>query len=77
MINITLRDEPTCHKEGIFTRIARGLAAHIAEWRMAAKLKMLEPLPPYLLSDMGLPGFHLMTPDSRKAALRVAFDRTA
>jgi hypothetical protein len=58
--------------QGIVTLIVRGLAARFARKGEAAELRRLAALPPYLVADMGLPGFHLMPPKARKAAYRAA-----
>jgi hypothetical protein len=72
MSNIAIEAHAPRHWQGIVTLIVRGLAARLQAQGEAAELRRLAALPPYIVADMGLPGFHLMTPKARKAAYRAA-----
>jgi len=72
MTNIALETATPHRQEGIVIRIVRGLAARFHARNEAAELRGLAKLPPYLVADMGFPGFHLMSTKTRKAVYRAA-----
>ena len=45
------------------------VAAWLEERRMARHAALFDTMPDYLLSDIGLPGFHDLTEEARRAAV--------
>ena len=72
MTNIAILTSTPRSQEGIVIRIIRGLIARFHARHEAAELRGLAALPPYLVADMGFPGFHLMSNKTRKAVYRAA-----